>query len=409
MGSFNTTCFATHQTIAPNDGVLVFPIYQFHGYAPVDVVDPDDEEQRFINAYGPTEFIYPDALWRPLGCALRGTYDDYGIFALEQCAMNRVQLLSLYETLQKIAFITAKGSNPYHEKSFKAFDIPTHLQLTQEQWFELTDSAEPKDLELVDQALTAFFADLQDAMRSNRVFLKISSQGRQPALLKLAVAAQAAVDNSEDALQYLTSIYEGGDEYEPASEAYAKLTQSIKQWRADAMANRAPKTYESLNQYAGTPFTQLERGNKVMETMLEVSFSKEPLAKPALEFVLESVVTYFKTVRVSLFGQSQHRSMDMLFEAFIHEMAREVSQAEPLDEVQQLSVHFKEEVLPSFFAINSFLRMVNCMSIVFTPSMYASQDYSNDLGKAYQAWVSRTCKAMPRTSEEDEDANEGLG
>lgn len=77
MGSFNTTCMASQQTIAPGDNCYVLPISK----APWQ------------------DLNYPHGFWTPVGNFLSGTYADYGRVMLDETAINSARLLQFAQTL----------------------------------------------------------------------------------------------------------------------------------------------------------------------------------------------------------------------------------------------------------------------------------------------------------------------
>lgn len=398
MGSFNTTCFATRQTIAPGDGVVLFPIYQFLGHASTPVVVVNSDSRTEVNARGPDQFIYPDALWKPLGCALKGHYDDCGTFVLDSGDFNREQLLALHDILNTQACYTPKGSNPYHEKEFRLPQLAELANQTDTDWESLRDSKKAEDCARVGTVLQRFFDLLQQSTHSNRVFITSNRNGGQPVLFKMAVASKVAISNAGEALRHLVSIYEGGREYQSTADVYCKLTLALKQWRADACNQPEKQNLAGIGRYIANTFDRLYGvpPNTVLDDVLKISFENSEIAEVSTAFVMESVIAFFKNSHTSLFSTSQVQSLDYLVEAFMGCMVKEILTADPSLVEQTLDTKFLESVIPEYFEINDFLEMLVNLSILFTPQIGVSQDYSNSIGKAYSTWVQKTNETMPR-------------
>lgn len=115
MGSFNTTCFASQQTIASGDECYVLPIYQSSSYEPVTLhVDGGTIERHGITS----STCYPDAFWIPSGAFIEATYNDCGTVKVKNTAHNRIRMASLFETLYAQAMKVEAGSNRYHDPAY---------------------------------------------------------------------------------------------------------------------------------------------------------------------------------------------------------------------------------------------------------------------------------------------------
>jgi len=121
MGSFNTTCFASGQTIAPKDRCFVLPIVESHTSKPVELAHGDESFKR----YGTTGSVTsPEAFWQVFGSFLNATYDDYGNVTLSGSLENRRGLVQFFIALAQRAAVVAQGENKYHDVPF---DFPTFL------------------------------------------------------------------------------------------------------------------------------------------------------------------------------------------------------------------------------------------------------------------------------------------
>lgn len=408
MGSFNTTCFATRQTIAPDDGALIFPVVKVNGYASIPVVQHFQGEKLNFEAYGPTDFIYPNALWHPMGFAFRATYDDYGNFNLEKSSFNRKQLYMFYRRLKDWACHTPKGSNPYHEKEFTLTDLLKVSNLSEADWESPFDNENPEVTAKVDQSLEVFWDELQAAIFSSRVFIRHPRGNHQPAMLRFAVASQVAVENSPEAYAHLASIYEGGSPYTPSAVVYANFVTALKQYWLDCLNNQSKPTLEGVSQaliphcnyFQGFP------GNPQLEAVLQLALeTQDKMTNVALQYAIKEVFTLLKHIERALFQVGERSDMDGLEALFVAAVAKELQTLKAGEVSHTLSEEFTSSALNPLMKISEFLSLLNALTVPFTPMMCASQDYSNDLGKAYARWVSSTCQDMPRSAEQEDQTD----
>lgn len=121
MGSFNTTCFASQQTIAPGDVCVVVPIIQRSTYKPAE----GTFRGQPVRLHGITSSTcYPTAFWRPAGGFFDATYDDYGRFTLLESPANLRRLVSFLRYVLGNTPKVELGENQYHDL---AFDFPAFL------------------------------------------------------------------------------------------------------------------------------------------------------------------------------------------------------------------------------------------------------------------------------------------
>jgi hypothetical protein len=131
MGSFNTTCFASGQTIAPGDRAFIMPILQASGDDAVEMAYGGKQYSLYGIA---NSTCYPHAFWEPYGGFLEGTYDDYGEFELVDTPINRARLLQFIADLVKKSAVVREGENECH-------DIPVILAYYVEEQTPLVHAA----------------------------------------------------------------------------------------------------------------------------------------------------------------------------------------------------------------------------------------------------------------------------
>ena len=125
MGSFNTTCFFSQQTISPGTEAYLFPIQQGQSFNPVKLEFKGHEKFKASQYSFSSSLCSPTGLWGISGPMLEGTYDDYGYFEVNDTSSNIRNLHSLFKHLLENAGVAAAGKNSSHETPF---DISTHFQ-----------------------------------------------------------------------------------------------------------------------------------------------------------------------------------------------------------------------------------------------------------------------------------------
>jgi hypothetical protein len=93
VGSFNTICFASRQTISPGDGCLVMPVMGRTDYSPLTLSREGREDRVFpMSGYR----CYPDSFWTPLWGFFEAVYDDYGRVSLMDSVQARRRLVAYF-------------------------------------------------------------------------------------------------------------------------------------------------------------------------------------------------------------------------------------------------------------------------------------------------------------------------
>ena len=130
MGSYNTTCFATNQTIATKDRAIIFPIRQQTSYKEIDFSFKDGKYKQPSFASSP---CHSTRFWTYAGPHLTGVYKDCGQFILDKTTQNIRHLNILFRHLYSDAAKTEQGDNEHHDL---AFDMKSLYDLNKEYPFE---------------------------------------------------------------------------------------------------------------------------------------------------------------------------------------------------------------------------------------------------------------------------------
>jgi hypothetical protein len=126
MGSFNTTCFASMQTIASYDECYIIPIAQSSSYRPVEISRKDKEYSVFSFT---NSTCYTHAFWKPCGRMIRANYDDYGRFIIPVAIDNLRNLESFLQSVKGKLFASKEGENSSHDVPFDPSDIDVYFPI----------------------------------------------------------------------------------------------------------------------------------------------------------------------------------------------------------------------------------------------------------------------------------------
>lgn len=117
MGSFNTTCFVSQQTIVPGAKCIILPIIQQSTYDEIQLISPNNSFETSVLGHAHTT-CYPTCFWGYYGPLITGKYYDYGKFEIDNSLENIQSLKFLFNKLLKDSFKTKQGDNEYHDVAF---------------------------------------------------------------------------------------------------------------------------------------------------------------------------------------------------------------------------------------------------------------------------------------------------
>lgn len=140
MGSFNTACFVTRQTITPGDEVVIIPIVQSTNNRPITIVNTKtQEEMQVFSSFQST--CYPTGFWQYYGLFIKGTYYDYGRFEISKDPDNVRRLKNLLISLSDDMFLSKRGENKYHDLGMDppSVDESSSDEKVLEEWDTLYD------------------------------------------------------------------------------------------------------------------------------------------------------------------------------------------------------------------------------------------------------------------------------
>lgn len=151
MGSFNTSCCVSHQTISSNDKAVLIPIVQQKSYSKVNLIDSNNINHSLYSYTDST--CYCESFWKPYSTHLEVIYDDYGQVDIIENEYNVKSLNILFSYLYDNSLITQLGENEYHDLSF-------NIRLKYE-----------KDKEYTFEELVGVYKYLEEVTNEYRVFI----------------------------------------------------------------------------------------------------------------------------------------------------------------------------------------------------------------------------------------------
>lgn len=343
MGSFNTTCFASNQTIAPGDLARVIPVMQQGTYRTVSL----SKGELAAKLHGIANSVCgPNAFWKPVAGFLPARYDDYGLFNLVlDTEADRSVARSFFMDVYRRGAKAEQGENACHDipVDFEAFvteKAPGLLALMQKS--HRFDDEVAAGADNLDTELQACWKYISETVRQHRMFLMNDRETLRP--LEFVVM-------HEDAYLALIASVEATSNWEKQSNA------------REAAVRRA--LAETRKRYA-----ERARDADVGDFIFADTLSSE----------LSRIGSEGNFNRIGL-----HRAIRPLTAG----LRKGESDAE-----------FLAAVLPHLADRYAFsgLEMLN---LFFSPMVYAGQDYSNELGDNYLKFVKAVNKKVSAARKRD--------
>lgn len=321
MGSFNTSCFVSQQTIGPGDAAYLFPIQQASSFNTVELIDKNGNIQEKYSFASST--CYPTAFWKSAGPMIEGEYDDYGRFSLTNNIANEKNIITLFNELFENSAKVNLGENEYHDL---AFDISTQYDPKKKYHF--------KQLEQI-------WDYMWDVMQEHRVFIKKYS----------------------------------GDFFPFSFAVMHKIT-------GDYLIEKISKS-ENWSGESNAPEELLMRTiTKIVEDTKEI-FSNRPIDS-MLGFVANKVAS-LESMRIGNFEgnyiDSYYENIDSVYKLLKNNIFQNTI---CIDNKLIHSIMLEVQSLINHKYILSGLDSINAH---FSPMVYASQDYQNEIGNEYTKLV----------------------
>lgn len=353
MGSFNTTCFASNQTIAPSDECVIVPIVQQAGYQPVEVSAGETSH----SLYGITaSTCHPDAFWSPAGGFVEGRYHDYGQFELSDTPANRFSVLGFIGWLLNTAATTQAGQNECHDLPF---DLPGFLAQEAPLLQQLLRPTTTGDAAIVDG--DAFFAQLVktwgyiwEVASEHRLFAKTASGVLRP--VQFSVMHKAACDE------------------------LIRVVEARHSWDGQPLDRRS---------FFERALAQFDASDAAFDERIRKATADAPDARERFE----QVRIFFKVTKFSdalaRMGSSAGMNLPEEQETF-HALL-------PAYAAGDLTAQDLFEALRPLLDRRYVLAGLDVLNLRFAPQVYADQDYSNETGGLYADFVQATRTAVDRT------------
>lgn len=349
MGSFNTSCFVSRQTIASGDACMVVPIMQQHSYRPVQLTRDDKTEEQ----YGPcSSTCYPTRFWKPVGSFFEAKYDDYGRVTLTDSKVNRFRLQDFIRETLRLAPVVAAGENQCHDLPFdlhkfmgeNAPDLLTYLTAKTAQ-----ERPERNDDKFFEQG-TACWDYIYEVAQEQRMFWRNYSGVLRP--MNFAIMHRAAYDG----LVAMTNACVGWDKesYEMRS-FFDRALEETKKRMAELDAEAEATT--DVNEKQRKSMHKFFAFDRFREALRRVGGS-ESSSYPAEQSVFLGVADAY------LDGK--------------------------LDDDQMYGI------IKPWLEIRYACSGLEALNLHFEPIVYATQDYSNEIGASYATFVGQVSAQVTR-------------
>lgn len=340
MGSFNTKCFVSNQTISTDDKVLLFPIrsQQCYGYSPLEVervqlgCQRNTAEATIEKILRPTDqsLCYANAWWAPVSAPIEAVYDDYGRFELEHTPTNYEAVVSLLDYWYKVLVKVLPGENTAHDIGFDFREHWTHTS-------KRDDSPSWDEIDKV-------WSTVSDVLHEGRLF------GYSPF-------------RGEDVQQYAVSV--------------------MSKHTADYLVNRAAELQQEERDYFE------RRGEPLplwMDPAAQIRVELKMIQRRLRELPEESSPVKAAVALAELRMNQLHRAFN--------ERVDNVESTEPREVILLgimhaftsggMSVEIAAEGLIAEREYRAkaltIIGMLNNWHLYFVPQFYAGQDYSNEIG-----------------------------
>lgn len=420
MGSFNVNCFTTQQVIRPGQKVLLIPIAQEFNYSHLE-----SKSVKYKFRLPVSKAVYPSSRWSVASTPLEATYDDYGRFVLDfkdKQVLDAFQ--SLYSFLVSCSIPIKKGENPYHEHAFDFEDFENKHKLLIQQEVKLAGVPTPFKLspklnnenvspeEFVEKQIKVFseFWDLlQTGLHQQRV--AITSMG-EISPFSFAVVSKNAVDSSAEILDDLKDYYSPLEKSVRRSEVNALNGFDFKVKFYSVVISSLDELYLLLSGKEVPSVQSIEQFKSDLLGKLKELFTENPFDAYRLDWVSLKCLDF----QVELITtKNAVKSFKFLAQEILSEVSRACSLFEVSDKTKFLSLkrdfvqacerycssqgeqkvlHLQElmALLQTAVKLNLFFNAVYFCNVPIAPVSFASQDYSNEAGKAYEKWVISTNK-----------------
>lgn len=344
MGSFNTSCFVSRQTIAPGEHCMVIPIIQQATYRPMEVQSRGEKSEL----YGISSSVcYPTRFWTPVGSFIEAKYDDYGRFELIDTPLNRYKLADyLREALEKTP-IVSKGENEYHDLpcdllSFMQSNTPGLLAV-----FQARGPIEPDTSEQFFAQCVQCWDYIFEVAGKHRLFWRHYTGILRP--------SQFAVMHSVSFETLVASLNAGFDWHKNSLDMRAVFDAAIE------------ATDKSLDEFASK------------------------VANPELNPEQLEMITVFRWSDmfkrlVFRIGEGEGAIYPSEYEAFMD--------ASMAYRKKQITKDDLFAAIKPWLAIRYAYTEMSGLNLHFEPMIYAGQDYENEIGRAYAKFIRKVAKKI---------------
>lgn len=348
MGSFNTACFVSNQTIGPGQKVYVTALHQSHDFGPVEVTHKYNSGQIEIYSVlaNKASSYNSNAFWTPISEFISAEYDDYGRVILDDTPENLRKVRSLIAHLTKACPTVDVGENKYHDV---AFNLKTKPELTEKSTY---------------YDHVAVWNHLWEAVSEQRAFIVRNSV---TSLLGFSIMSQHAGDYMVAELEKLTD------------------------WDNNSLAMKAlleRKTNSLISRYNNFASVNKDRD---LAVDFVVSFTSQELSRLSDFGISDTKLPIIAADDVDI-----HTALESQYKT-VGDLTYPIT-AETLDKLY--------ECLYSRLQFLYITGGLNRLNLMFSPMIYTGQDYVNELGRKYLTLVEHVATKIKKDIDarnDDED------
>ena len=290
MGSFNTTCLVSQQTIVPHAQCVIIPIKQQSTFNPVSLTNPSDKSKSFLTYGVANSTCYPTCFWSYSGPLIYGSYDDYGQFELNESSINEAALIQFFNHLFDNALQTNSGENQYH-------DIPLDFQ-----------SLYSPSQQYSFSQLLEIWEKIWTVSQEHRLF--VFDYNRNPRPLQFAVihhlAAEYLINSYSSIIDYNKQSYEQKSYFHSyVTSVFTRITEFFKNHNKDTLNHSffvskiATLQDFRIGQQEGAHFSNYYNNYDTVMDIIEKYFKQNPNALILSDSVIDELFKH-------LYDQIQH-------------------------------------------------------------------------------------------------------
>ena len=381
MGSYNLTCVASKQTIAPGNPCSLVLISRRSAFSPVSLLYKGESLGTIHGA--PTSDCYTRSTWEAKSTIITGKYEDYGRFSLDANPMVMEPILQVLERFYQENIVAA--ADPDKRKQgfdFKKFvdevtpDLASALKIRR-------DPGQFPNKTVVEQALSAW-EFLMDGIEQGNLF---SLYMGRPEPVKCAVFHQSAVEHLIEIAREATDFQSPSRQpWDMFNRAFKDAAEDCESHYSELKAKGSPRNQgiEAIIDFLKKPVSPLFPG--YLTELSDERRNEVWYCKDAIKMRIETAIG--KMGDGSGEGYPSIVHVNRLINALVTGV---ISHGQ-----------FYSKMQPTL-DFQSLISGMQSLNLKFEPSAINAQDYSNEIGEAYARFIEKTSTAVSQAQNIEEN------